>query len=234
MFESEALRRLTPYREILKTHIDNECSSLKNCVELLDKLYKLLQDCEPECMKIAEERKVDRKQASVAIAGSLFPWGACYILEKIRDFEKIPVIFSLTKKHELVEKYATIRVGSEILKPDMDLLIFSEREDTPLLICSLKTSLRERAGQTHRWKMVLDIALKCKELKEKYALNYEVKRDIKFVFITTNFYNEIYQPQQRAMFRFFDFVYLARDDIDVIPPVKRLSCIVDDLKEIYK
>jgi hypothetical protein len=79
----------------------------------------------------------------------------------------------------------------------------------------------------------LDIALHCKELKEKYALDYEAERDVKFGFITANFYKELGSPQQRATLSFFDYVYLARRDIEVAHPVKRLSSIVEDLREIY-
>lgn len=227
--------RLTPYREVLKGLIDKEASSLKETIQLLDRMKELLYQCEPECRRIAEKRGVNIRQSGVSVVGSLFSWGVHYLLIKIQELGGLPLElnFSISKDHELVRKYATIEVGDERLKPDMDLLIFSEREDTPLLIFSLKTSLRERAGQTHRWKLVLDIALHCKELKEKYALDYKVERDVKLGFITTNFYGELKDPQHRATLRFFDYVYLARDDVRVGPPVKRLSEIVEDLKEIY-
>jgi type II restriction enzyme len=167
--------------------------------------------------------------------GSLFSYSVYYLLVKAQEFGKLPseLNFSLSKQHPLVKRYTAIRVGDEILKPDMDLLVFSEREGAPLTIFSLKTSPRERGGQTHRWKLVLDIALHCEELKERYALNYKVERDVRLGFITANFYKELGSPQQRAALRFFDYVYLAREDVEVSPPIKRLSSIVSDLRELY-
>jgi len=63
------------------------------------------------------------------------------------------------KRHPLIEKYATIKVGDDFQKPDIDLMIYnnSEPERHPVIIYSIKTSLRERAGQTYRWKLLMDI-----------------------------------------------------------------------------
>ncbi|PSN97366.1 hypothetical protein B9Q11_04320 [Candidatus Marsarchaeota G2 archaeon ECH_B_SAG-F08] len=131
-------------------------------------------------------------------------------------------------------------VGNEKLKPDMDLLAFLENAEQPLLIMSLKTSLRERAGQTMRWKLLLDVARECPTLREKYGLNYHGHGRIFFVLLTTNFYKEMFTSQQMANFRFFDSVYVARmlnkKELSILKEksfVKRLSKIIDDINAFF-
>lgn len=87
------------------------------------------------------------------------------------------------KKHPLIEKYATIKVGDDVQKPDIDLLIYyhPDAEKYPVIIYSIKTSLRERAGQTYRWKLLMDIVSSndCKTIKEKYSLTYKAMDNFK-------------------------------------------------------
>ena len=128
-----------------------------------------------------------------------------------------------------------ISVGPETIKPDVDLLVYSsERDDAPICMYSLKTSLRERAGQTHRWRILLDIvtADNCHSIKEKYDLQYSGFTNLKMAMITTNFYSEITSPQQRGLLRFFDYVYLTKPDA-VNEPVTQFSNIAQDLVGIY-
>lgn len=113
------------------------------------------------------------------------------------------------------------------------MLAFTETSDVAA-IYSLKTSLRERAGQTQRWKLLLDIATApdCDSVKQKYALNYDGKRRFVMGLITTNFYDEIMAPQQRGMLRFFDYVYLTKPDAHA-HPVSNFSTVARDLTDLY-
>lgn len=228
----------TPYRETIKRVIDRERSSMSpgQYNMLLDRMYLLLNKCEPSVRRIARVNRKDVEQAGVSVVGDLFAWGTAYVLQLIQAEGGLSPDLSFhprPKKHNLIEKYGTIQVAGEILKPDIDLLIYSNQPDTPLVFVNMKTSLRERAGQTHRWKIVLDIALHCKQLKEKYELKYQEERPIKFAFATTNFYDELSKPQQRANIRFFDFVYLARDDRQIPASVSRFSQLPADLRSLF-
>ncbi len=227
--------KLSIYRQILKDKIDKIGTNYERLKEILDNFDKVLNSCEAKCTDIAKASGKDYKQARVAIVGSLFSFGVYYTLLKIKDFNRLPsdLQLSLSKNHPLIKEHAIIKIGNETLKPDMDLLIFSEKPYTPIIIFSLKTSLRERAGQSHRWKLVLDIAQYCDILKKKYNINYKAEREIKFGFITTNFYKELFEPQYRATITFFDYVYIARKVENLKPPIKRLSEIINDLNNTF-
>jgi len=109
-------------------------------------------------------------------------------------------------------------------KPDCDLIIYSyhtsakisdgNNQEIPYpkcIILSLKTSLRERASQTYKWKLLLEIANDHgSKIKEKYGINYNVPEIPLICFVTVNFYNEINNPQQRGMLKFFDKAFLAK------------------------
>jgi type II restriction enzyme len=93
------------------------------------------------------------------------------------------------------------------------------------MIISLKTSLRERAGQTYKWKLLMEIAASNDSLKEKYNISYNPKEMPLVCFATVNFYNEINNPQHRGMFKFFDQSFIAKNvDADFI---SRLSSLPD-------
>jgi len=81
----------------------------------------------------------------------------------------------------------------------------------------------------------MDIATSkdCTQVKQKYNLSFEIKADFKVGFITTNFYDEITQPQQIGMLNFFDFVYLTKIG-NFKSPIKEFSAVVSDLNTMYK
>ena len=95
----------------------------------------------------------------------------------------------------------------------MDLIIYSQHKDcsiNKIMIISLKTSLRERAGQTYKWKLLLEIATTDNPIKKKYNIRYDVSKMPIVCFATVNFYNEIKSPQHRGMFKFFDNSFIGK------------------------
>ena len=207
-----------------------------------DHLTRVMGEAKGEVETLLAARKdageiQDVAQARKVVAGNAFQGLAFCALASLQADGRVPshLVFTLkTKKHPRVGG-GTIRVGPEVVKPDVDLLAYSDRDDdAPVCIYSLKTSLRERAGQTHRWKVLLDIvtAENCRSIKEKYDLQYEGGADFKLGLITTNFYDEIAGPQHRGLFQFFDHVYLTKPG-DFAPPVARFSQIADDLRGTY-
>ncbi len=181
----------------------------------------------------------DASQTRKAVAGNGFQGLVAYALIYLQNeglINKDLVITLKPKKHRFIKNYATIQVGDDVQKPDVDLMIYHSKklEHAPVLIFSMKTSLRERVGQTYKWKLLMDIATSkdCMQIKQKYGLSFDVKADFKVGFITTNFYDEITQPQQIGMLRFFDFVYLTKAG-KFQSPICEFSKIVSDLKTIY-
>jgi len=66
----------------------------------------------------------------------------------------------------------------------MDLVLYTISNEETMLDCiiiSLKTSLRERAGQTYKWKLLLEIATTESSIKEKYDISYDCKKCLKYV-----------------------------------------------------
>ena len=92
------------------------------------------------------------------------------------------------------ESNISITVDGETQKPDCDLIIYSLKENQDLkkcIILSLKTSLRERAGQTYKWKLLMEIATTENSIKKKYNISYNPDEMPIVCFATVNFYNEI-------------------------------------------
>jgi type II restriction enzyme len=78
------------------------------------------------------------------------------------------------------DEISVVNVDGETQKPDCDLVIYSLNEKISLkkcIIISLKTSLREGAGQTYKWKLLMEIATSNDSLKEKHIfLTIQKKR----------------------------------------------------------
>lgn len=128
----------------------------------------------------------------------------------------------------------TINVGEETQKPDMDLAVYSLNEDESLkkcMILSLKTSLRERAGQTYKWKLLMEIANSASDIKERYNIEYNPPVNPVVCFATINFYDEINNPQDRGMFKFFDCAFIGKN-IETGDFIKPLSYLIDYTREI--
>lgn len=100
---------------------------------------------------------------------------------------------------------------------------------------SLKTSLRERAAQTYKWKLLMEIATsKDCSIKEKYNISYNVKNLPIICFVTINFYDEINNPQQRGMLKFFDKTFLAKNFQDDFPEfISPLSDLIEFVDAVF-
>ena len=186
--------------------------------------------------RIAAGKINDRDQARKSLAGNGFQAIVFMALCAMQTEGLIParVIFSLKpKRHPVIKKFAVIKTGNEELKPDMDLMAYAP-ESEHVAVYSLKTSLRERAGQTHRWKLLMDIATApdAESLRTRYDLRFEGGATFRMNLITTNFYDEITAPQQRGLLQFFDRVYLTKPG-DFAAPVLNFSRIAEDLTEMY-
>jgi type II restriction enzyme len=189
--------------------------------------------------RIDEGKINDFDQASKTVAGNAFQGLVAYALSRHQQAGNLSqdiVVTLKPKRHQIINEYAAIKVGNDIQKPDIDLLIYSKSKtlQKPVLIFSMKTSLRERVGQTYKWKLLIDIATAddCQSVKAKYELSYQAKVNFKVGLITTNFYEEITNPQQQGMLRFFDFVYITKAG-NWGERVRNFSSIIQDLNQIY-
>jgi len=213
-------------------------------IEILNHLDEILLNSEHDVMKIIKKRKKDVKQTRVSVAGNNFQALIAHSLMAnviARNLPPINIVLK-PKEHVIANKYTTIKINGETQKPDMDILIYQDKPKTPIIICSCKTSLRERAGQTYRWKLLVDLATADPEhLKKypdcpinKYEIEYQSDRKIYMLMITADLYNEVSQPQQRGMFMFFDKAFIANNKGRKLPlNVQPLSKIIEYLQAIY-
>lgn len=204
-----------------------------------DEIYKLLIKSKDDVDKLLFERKKVKlirniEQARKSIAGAAFSNIITYIFLKNKDCGNINKdIFISTKVKSLkgFDKISTIYIDNETQKPDCDVVIYKRKNQNDLLKCmiiSLKTSLRERAGQTYKWKLLMEIATTNNAIKKKYKIKYKPDFIPLVSFATVNFYNEINKPQHRGMFKFFDKSFIAKKvDSDFI---LRMSSIINFLK----
>lgn len=176
-------------------------------------------------------------QARKSAAGNIFQQMITYVLAKNvieGNITKNVIITTSTKS--LINTYAAIHVGDDIQKPDSDVIIYSPEDNTPIMNLSCKTSCRERAGQTYKWKLLCDLVTCDCEHKNvnpncpatKYGLSYIPERKILICFVTSDFYNELANPQIAAMFNFFDYSYVAKD-ISHNPNIFTLENIIDNI-----
>lgn len=203
-------------------------------------LYNVIVDSKKEVEDLIEDRIKkkeikDKNQASKSIVGNAFQSILIYTFLKNKEYNLINKnIFITSKKNKLnfLNDLYTIKVGEETQKPDCDIIVYKLDDYNNLkscLILSLKTSLRERAGQTYKWKLLMEIAMDSNNIRNKYDLKYNPIVKPYVGFVTVNFYNEINNPQQRGMFKFFDKAFIAKkiDNYNFISPLSDIVNFVN-------
>lgn len=231
---------MKPLLNLLNEYLRSQVNKKTVMKVAFDKIYHILVSAKLAVDKLLEERErkgeiKDIKQARKSIAGNAFSQMITYLFLQNKIVGNIrPDIFITSQKSKVrgFDKIATVYVDGETQKPDCDLIIFSEKnkkEKIKCIILSLKTSLRERAGQTYKWKLLMEIAISNNAVKNKYNISYQADKMPLVCFATVNFYNEINNPQHRGMFKFFDRAFIAKEiNTDFI---SRLSSLVDFANE---
>ena len=212
---------MQPSLEIIKQRISKGKNKKENWKEIFNQLFEILTNSKLSVDKLLEKRKKEKiindiSQARKSIAGNAFSNLVVYTFlnNKLQGNIK-PNVYITSKKSEIknFDNIATINIGNETQKPDVDLIIYTEKEDQSVdkcIILSLKTSLRERAGQTYKWKLLMEIATSDNPIKQKYDIEYNPDNMPLVCFATVNFYNEINNPQHRGMFKFFDNSFIGK------------------------
>lgn len=236
----------TPYMqktiELVDNFVKDHSSKDKkeSYVAVFDEIFRILNEAKPFVDDYLALRKKngnikDEKQALKSIAGNSFSLILIYIFLKNKELGNVReniFISSQTSKVPSFKEITTIEVDGETQKPDCDIVIYSLNEEKDLdkcMILSLKTSLRERAGQTYKWKLLMEIATSDSEIKQKYNIVYNAERMPLVAFATVNFYNEINNPQHRGMFKFFDKSFIAKQiDADFIARMSTLPQYVNE------
>ncbi|MCX7998628.1 MAG: BsaWI family type II restriction enzyme [Leptospiraceae bacterium] len=228
---------MKPILEKFNTLVKNKQTTWVNA---FNKIYDILVSSEKEVRKLLNKRQSrgeieDISQAMKSIDGSAFSNCLVYLFLQNKLAGNIKPHIYITSKRARVkdfDKIATIQIGNETQKPDVDIIIYTEKENQTLdkcILLSLKTSLRERAGQTYKWKLLMEIATTENQVKEKYNIHYHVLQMPIVCFATVNFYNEINNPQHRGMFKFFDKAFIAKEiQVDFVSPLSELIPFVNE------
>ena len=205
--------------------------------EVFDKLYDYLENNKNAVKELTQKRVKEGKitnseQAIKSIAGRAFSNLIVWVFLKNKELNNIKENIFITSNIRIIKEWKNlflIKVGEETQKPDVDLVIYSLNSNNNLhkcMILSLKTSLRERAGQTYKWKLLMEIAKEESKLKDKYDIYYNLPILPLVCFATVNFYNEINNPQNRGMFKFFDCAFIGKN-IEKKDFIKPLSYIIE-------
>ena len=208
--------------------------------KVFDNIYNYMHDSKDKVNILLEEKKLrkeikDIRQTRVSIVGSMFSNLIIYTFFQNKILGNIREDIYITSKPSEVNNFreiTTIKVGEETQKPDVDLIIYTAKDNGEVnkcIILSLKTSLRERAGQTYKWKLLMEIATTPNEVKDKYNIEYNPENMPLVCFATVNFYNEINSPQHRGMFKFFDNSFIGKQvDSEFIKPLSYLIKYVNE------
>ncbi|TLD82660.1 hypothetical protein LS70_006735 [Helicobacter sp. MIT 11-5569] len=222
----------------IKSDLSNQTLTLK---EVFNHLYSYLVNCKDEVENLIQTRIQkgeikDASQARKSIAGGAFSNLIIWVFLKNKEQGNIGQNIFITSKISSIPQWQNlfyIKVGDETQKPDVDLVIYSLDSKNKLCRCiilSLKTSLRERAGQTYKWKLLMEIANTESSIKTKYDISYNPPILPLVCFATVNFYNEINNPQHRGMFKFFDCAFIGKN-IQTGDFIKPLSYLIDYIGE---
>lgn len=229
---------IQPMLAKIRNDIENETWKLQ---DVFNHLYDYLIDCKEEVENLIQERIKrgeirDASQARKSVAGNAFSNLLVWVFLKNKEEGHIGQNIFITTKTSDVPQWKDlffIKVGDETQKPDVDLVIYSLNSSNDLqkcLILSLKTSLRERAGQTYKWKLLMEIANTESVIKDKYDISYNPPVLPLVCFATVNFYDEINTPQHKGMFKFFDCAFIGKD-MPTADFIKPLSHLIDYVNE---
>lgn len=233
---------------IEKTGTTEELAKKEAYVLIMNCLSEIMRQAQPLVeaaidKRISEGKIKDAAQTKKSAAGNVFQQMVAYAIAQNIIHGNITANVAVTMSvKNILDEYATIKVGDDdCQKPDSDVIVYNPDDDTtPVLNYSCKTSCRERAGQTYKWKLLSDLATcSCPHIKgngnclvNKYNLEYSPKRSIYICFVTADFYNEIAQPQIAAMFNFFDKSYLAKSTSGV-KSIQTFDKVIDDINEYF-
>ncbi len=147
----------------------------QNFKEEFDKIYDILVASKGEVEKLIQKRVENREikdatQARKSIVGSAFSNLILWLFLHCKKEGLIKSGVFITSKPREVPHYKElflIDVGGETQKPDVDIAIYSTQNERlkNCLVLSLKTSLRERVGQTYKWKLLMEVAKDSSEIK---------------------------------------------------------------------
>lgn len=232
---------MAPVLKRLRMFIEKKKNKKQAWKEAFNHIHDFLTESEHDVRNILQKRQKegrirDISQAMKRIAGHAFSHIVVFLFlqNKKRNMVAENIFITDNVKKPSFKDIATIHISGQMQKPDIDIIVFKRLAGNQIgrcLFLSLKTSLRERAGQTYKWKLLLEIATTDNPIKTKYHITYNKRNSIPLMcFATTNFYDEIHAPQQKGMLAFFDKTFIAKpiEEKPLIAPLAEFITFVNE------
>jgi type II restriction enzyme len=209
---------------------------------VFDHLDEILKDFQDDLDKILDIRLSageisDKKQAIRSICGNLFVNTIIYVFIQNKLVGNIPEGIFINNKSVVpeFEKVFTITIGEHLEKLNINLIIYSLKENSELNKCIALFPLQSDGNQfkkAYKWKLLMEIAMSDCEVRDKYEITYDPPTVPLVCFVTVNFYNEINNPQHRGMFKFFDRAFIGKPiDPQITNFISPLSTLIGFVNE---
>ena len=247
--ESRLLEKLSknqymqPIQKRIDDWVEKSGNSQSSWKKVLDNLYEISRDSQDEINSILDSRLVsgeisDKVQASRSIAGNIFSSAIIYILIQNKLVGNISEkIFIANHKSTIpdAEKMFTINIGEEVEKLDINLAIYSLKENLKVsncIIINLCKSSIDSVEKIYKWKLLMEIAISDCEVREKYNISYKASPIPVICVATLDSHNVINNPQHRGMFKFFDRAFIGKPiDPQATDFISPLSSLIDFANE---
>ncbi|MFN9840645.1 MAG: hypothetical protein ACK54D_14870 [Pseudanabaena sp.] len=234
------------YMKTLQRRIDNWVEKSENPQSgweiVLDHLDEVLNDFQDDFGKILDIRLAsgeisNKKQAIRSISGNLLANIIIYIFIQNKLVSNIPQEVFINNKSVIpdFEEVFTIRIEEKLEKLNINLVIYSLKENSELNKCIALFPLQSSENQFKKacqWKLLMEIAMSDCEVRDKYDISYDPPTVPLVCFVTVNFYNEINNPQHRGMFKFFDRAFIGKPiDPQATNFISPLSSLIEFVNE---
>lgn len=161
----------------------------------LDNAQTIIRSCKADVEDRAESNGKQLDQVRPAVAGRYFQAFIASTTISTASENGYRVLHNpkLSKNPEL--KNASLEFNDTEIEPDTDIVYYEPDADSPILIFSCKTSLRERLAQSGMWKIIYETAgHDCSDTDcptHNYSFSGTLDRDIYLGFITMDWYDEV-------------------------------------------
>ncbi len=234
---------MRPIQERIDRWVEKSGNSQSSWKKVLNNLYEISRDSQDDIDNILDARLAsgeisDKAQANRSIAGNIFSSAIVYILIQNKLVGNISEeIFIANQKSTIpdFEKISTINVGEEIEKLDINLAIYSLKENLEVgncIIIALCKSSRDSVEKAYKWKLLMEVAISECSIRDKYDISYKASPIPVICVATLDSHNVINNSQHRGMFKFFDRAFIGKPiDPQANDFISPLSSLIDFANE---
>jgi type II restriction enzyme len=233
---------MKPIQKRVDSWVEKSGNSQSGWKMVFDHLDEILRDVKDDLdeilnIRLASGKISDKKQAIRSISGNLFANTIIYVFIQNKLVGNISEDIFINNKSVApdFEELFTISIGEQLEKLNINLVIYSRKENSESNKCIALFPLQSDGNQfkkAYKWKLLMEIAMSDCAVRDKYAISYAPSTVPLVCFITLNFYNEINNPQHRGMFKFFDRAFIGKPiDPQATNFISPLSSLIEFVNE---